>query len=104
MNIYHQYPFNLKCHSMLIFLSTVNINFSAGGFQAKYGDKLSSVLDITYRVPQNYGVTLNASLLGGSLTLEGISPNKKLNTIVGIRYRNNNLFINRYVTFFINFN
>ncbi len=29
-----------------------NINFSAGGFQAKYGDKLSSVLDITYRKPK----------------------------------------------------
>jgi len=71
-----------------------NIKFSAGGFQAKYGDKLSSVLDISYRVPQDFGVSLNASLLGGSLTLEGVSPNKKLSALVGFRYRNNSLFIN----------
>ena len=71
-----------------------NIKFSAGGFQANYGDKLSSVLDITYRVPKDYGVTLNASLLGGSLTVEGVSPNNKLSALVGVRYRNNSLFIN----------
>ena len=35
-----------------------NINFSAGGFQAKYGDKLSSVLDITYRKPTELSTTL----------------------------------------------
>ncbi len=71
-----------------------NINFSAGGFQAKYGDKLSSVLDITYRTPQEFGASINASLLGGSLTLEGLTPNKKLSALIGFRYRNNNLFIN----------
>lgn len=71
-----------------------NINFSAGGFQAKYGDKLSSVLDITYRTPKKYATSMSASLLGGSLTFEGISPNKKLSALLGFRYRDNSLFIN----------
>ncbi|PHO01392.1 TonB-dependent receptor, partial [Rhodobacteraceae bacterium 4F10] len=55
-----------------------NINFSAGGFQAKYGDKLSSVLDITYRKPTNFGVQLDLSLLGGSFTIEDTFANNKL--------------------------
>src|SRR5688572_26011668 len=46
------------------------INFSAGGFDANYGDKLSSVLDIRYRKPTSFGGTASASLLGGALHLE----------------------------------
>lgn len=71
-----------------------NINFSAGGFQAKYGDKLSSVLDITYRKPTNFGVQLDLSLLGGSFTIEDTFANNKLSAIVGVRYRDNSLFVN----------
>ena len=47
------------------------VDFSAGGFQSKYGDKMASVLDITYRNPKRFGASLEASLLGGSLTVEG---------------------------------
>jgi hypothetical protein len=71
-----------------------NVRFSAGGFQAKYGDKLSSVLDITYRTPTELATTLNASLLGGSTTIEGTMLNNKLSAILGVRYRDNSLFIN----------
>jgi hypothetical protein len=71
-----------------------NINFSAGGFQAKYGDKLSSVLDITYRKPSKNAVTIEASLLGASATFEGQFLNKKLSSITGVRYRDNSLFVN----------
>lgn len=71
-----------------------NVNFSAGGFQAKYGDKLSSVLDITYRNPQEFELAVSSSLLGGSITGEGTMLNKKLSILAGVRYRNNNLFIN----------
>ncbi|WP_233098794.1 TonB-dependent receptor [Aureibaculum flavum] len=74
---------------------TQNVKFSAGGFQAKYGDKLSSVLDITYKKPKSFGIGLEASLLGGSLTAEGISKDKKLSAILGARYRNNSLFVNQ---------
>lgn len=71
-----------------------NINFSAGGFQAKFGDKLSSVLDITYRKPTETATTIDASLLGASVTFEGAFLNNKLSTITGIRYRDNSLFVN----------
>ncbi len=73
---------------------TQNVSFSAGGFQSKYGDKLSSVLDITYRKPSQFGAAIELSLLGASATIEGISKDKKLNAIVGARYRNNSLFVN----------
>ena len=71
-----------------------NIDFSAGGFQAKYGDKLSSVLDITYRKPTETAITIDASLLGASATFEGQFFDKKLSAITGIRYRDNSLFVN----------
>ena len=41
-----------------------NVSFSAGGYSAKYGDKMSSVLDIVYKRPQAFEATLSASLLG----------------------------------------
>ncbi len=72
---------------------TSNVEFSAGGFQAKYGDKLSSVLDITYRKPVAYGASLDLSLLGASGSAEGISNDGRLSGIVGIRYRDNSLFV-----------
>lgn len=71
-----------------------NVEFSAGGFQAKYGDKLSSVLDITYRKPVQFGATFEASLLGGSLSVDAVSKNKKWTGITGVRYRNNSLLVN----------
>ena len=73
---------------------TSNVDFSAGGFQAKYGDKLSSVLDITYRRPVNFGATIDASLLGASGSVEGVSKSGRFSGILGIRYRDNSLFVN----------
>lgn len=75
-----------------------NIEFSAGGFQAKYGDKLSSVLDITYRKPTKFSASMEVNLLGGSISAEGISKNKKWSALVGIRYRNNSLLVNSQET------
>nr|WP_042492032.1 carboxypeptidase-like regulatory domain-containing protein [Aequorivita sublithincola] len=73
---------------------TSNVEFSAGGFQAKYGDKLSSVLDITYRKPVEFGASIDASLLGASGSVGGISKNGRLSGILGIRYRDNSLLVN----------
>lgn len=73
---------------------TSNVDFSAGGFQAKYGDKLSSVLDITYRRPTDFGASVDMSLLGASVAVEGISKDGRLTGIVGLRYRDNSLFVN----------
>ncbi|NND11853.1 MAG: TonB-dependent receptor plug domain-containing protein [Flavobacteriaceae bacterium] len=71
-----------------------NVDFSAGGFQAKYGDKLSSVLDITYRNPFRFGASANLSLLGGSISVESISKDSRFSAIGGIRYRDNSLLVN----------
>lgn len=71
-----------------------NVDFSAGGFQAKFGDKLSSVLDITYRKPTEFGASLEASLLGGSVSVDAVSKNKKWSAVTGVRYRNNSLLVN----------
>ncbi len=73
---------------------TSNVEFSAGGFQAKYGDKLSSVLDITYRKPVSFGTSLDLSFLGVNGAVEGVSKNGRFSGIAGIRYRDNSLFVN----------
>lgn len=75
-----------------------NVDFSAGGFQAKYGDKLSSVLDITYRIPKKFGVAAEASFLGGSLAVDAVSKDQKWTGIAGIRYRDNSLLVNSQET------
>lgn len=72
---------------------TSNVEFSAGGFQAKFGDKLSSVLDITYRKPVTFGATLDLSLLGATGSVEGMSKDGRFTGIAGIRYRDNSLFV-----------
>ena len=71
-----------------------NVEFSAGGFQAKYGDKLSSVLDITYRTPYEFSVDADLSLLGASVAVGAVSKDSKLTGIVGLRYRDNSLLVN----------
>ena len=71
-----------------------NVDFSAGGFQAKYGDKLSSVLDITYKRPREFEVAADLSLLGGSVAVGTASKDSKFTSITGLRYRDNSLLVN----------
>ncbi|MFL2567385.1 MAG: TonB-dependent receptor [Flavobacteriales bacterium] len=66
-----------------------SILFSAGGFSAKYGDKMSSVLDIKYKQPKKTASSLSLSLLGGSAHLEGISKNRRFSYLLGIRHKSN---------------
>ena len=63
------------------------VNFSAGGFEAKYGDKMSSVLDITYARPKNWEGSVQASLLGANL-YAGYG-NQKFSFSNGLRYKTN---------------
>ena len=70
------------------------INFSAGGFEAKYGDKMSSALNIYYRQPSKTEISGEASLIGGRLSLGLASKNKKLSALFSGRYRNTNLVLN----------
>lgn len=65
-----------------------NIEFSAGGFAAEYGDKMSSVLDVTYKRPRETAGSLTLSLLGAEAHVEGATKNEKLSYLVGARYKN----------------
>ena len=66
-----------------------NVNFYTGGFQAKYGDKMSSVLDIQYKKPTAFGGSVYISLLEQGLHLEGASKKGKVTYLVGVRNRSN---------------
>jgi len=66
---------------------TRNVNFYNGSFQAKYGDKISSVLDIQYKKPVDFGGSAYVGLLEQGLELEGTSKNKKFSYIIGARNR-----------------
>jgi len=71
-----------------------NLKFSAGGFEAKYGDKMSSVLDITYKRPTEFHGSVEASILGGNLQLEGATKNYRLSGMIGARYRTTQYLLN----------
>ncbi len=66
-----------------------NINFYNGGFQAKYGDKMSSVLDIQYKKPVSFGGSVYVSLLEQGLHLEGTSKDQKLSWLFSARSKTN---------------
>ncbi len=64
-----------------------SVDFSSGGFEARYGDKMSSVLDITYRRPKKFEASVNGSLLGSSVFLGFSRP--KFSMSHGLRYKTN---------------
>ncbi len=66
-----------------------NIAFSSGGFEAKYGDKMSSVLDITYKKPRKFAGSVSAGLLGANVHLENSSDNRRFTQLHGFRYYSN---------------
>ena len=66
-----------------------NISFYTGGFQAKYGDKISSVLDIQYKKPTAFSGSVYISLLEQGFHLEGSSKNQKLSWLFGVRSKTN---------------
>ena len=68
---------------------TKNVSFYNGGFQARYGDKMSSVLDIQYKKPRKFAGSAYVGLLEQGLHFEGSSKNNKFTFITGVRNRNN---------------
>ena len=73
-----------------------SIGFSTGGYEAKYGDKMSSALDITYRKPKKFEANAQASLLGGSAYI-GFS-NKKFAWANAVRYKTSKALLNTLQT------
>ena len=67
---------------------TNSVKFSAGGFEAKYGDKMSSVMDVEYKTPTGYGSSFSASLLGVTAHTEG-NVKDTFTYLVGVRYKSN---------------
>lgn len=70
-----------------------SVEFSAGGFGAEFGDKMSSVLNVNYRKPTRNEGSLSASFLGGSLYLGGKSKNNKWHSLIGARYKTSNYLL-----------
>ncbi|HKO80054.1 MAG TPA: TonB-dependent receptor plug domain-containing protein, partial [Chitinophagaceae bacterium] len=75
-----------------------NINFYNGGFQAKYGDKMSSVLDIQYNKPKRFGGSAYVGILEQGLHVEGTSNNNKFSYLIGARNRSNKNLLSRQET------
>lgn len=73
-----------------------NIQFSTGGFPARYGDKMSSALDITYREPEAFELSLSGSLMGASLALGQNSG--KFSQLHGLRFKKNNSLLSSLET------
>lgn len=80
-----------------------NLVFSAGGFEARYGDKLSSALDVSYRSPKHNASGFQMGLLGASFFVDGVFKAKKpvgardsvrFSYIIGGRYRGNKNILN----------
>lgn len=65
-----------------------NLKFSSGGFPARYADKMSSALDITYREPEAFEGAADISLMGGALTLGNNTG--KFSQLSGVRFKKNN--------------
>jgi hypothetical protein len=68
--------------------------FSAGGFGAEYGDKMSSVLDVKYTRPNEFGGSFYASLLGAGATVGGTAAKNKFSYLAGFRYKTNQYVLN----------
>lgn len=73
-----------------------SIKFSSGGFPARYADKMSSALDITYREPEAFETAVSLSLMGGSLTLG--TNSRKFSQLHGLRLKRNNSLLSSLET------
>lgn len=75
-----------------------DLSFSSGGFEVKYGDKMSSVLDVRYKRPEEFAGSVSASFLGGSAHLEGkthpFGGDRALRILVGARYKTTQYLLN----------
>lgn len=75
-----------------------DIEFSAGGWQPRFGDKLSSVLSVKYKTPYRFKGSASLSLLGGSLHIENASKNERVSYVVGIRHKRAQYLLNTLET------
>lgn len=97
IEIYRPFLVNTGQQEGLSFVNSSLVSsllFSAGGFGVQYGDKMSSVLDVKYRKPTEFGGSFSASLLGAELDFGGVALKNKLTYLVGVRYKTNSYILN----------
>lgn len=70
------------------------VEFSAGAFNAEFGDRMSSVLNVSYRMPTSFQSGVSLSLLGASAYTEGVLGNRKFSYITGVRYKTSSYLLN----------
>ena len=70
------------------------VEFSSGGWQPKYGDKLASVLSVDYKTPDKFAASLTGSLVGGAAHAEARSANGRVSYLAGVRYKNAQYVLN----------
>ncbi len=75
-----------------------SVEFSAGGWQPKYGDKLSSSLNIQYKKPKSFAASASLGLLGGTGHIEGITAKDRLSYILGVRHKSSTYLLNTQET------
>lgn len=101
IEIYRPFLVNSGQQEGLSFINSYlvsSILFSAGGFGVQYGDKMSSVLDVKYKTPTEFGGSFSASLLGAELNFGGVAAKNKLTYLVGTRYKTNRYLLNSLQT------
>jgi len=99
-NVYRPFLTRSGQQEGMSFINTAlvkSIQFSAGGFDSEYGDKLSSVLDIKYKTPTVFKSSIMASLLGVEMHAEQ-QVGTRFSYLVGARYRSNGYFLNALPT------
>lgn len=74
------------------------VEFSAGGWQAKWGDKLSSVLNVDYKNPTSFAGSASIGLLGGNAHIEGTNKSKRFSYLAGIRHKDLSYLLNTLET------
>ncbi|MEQ8924270.1 MAG: TonB-dependent receptor, partial [Fulvivirga sp.] len=75
-----------------------SVEFSAGGWQPKYGDKLSSVLNVTYKEPEEFHASASIGLLGGSVHAEGVGIENRMSYALGVRHKSSQYLLNTLET------
>lgn len=75
-----------------------SVRFSAGGWQPKYGDKLSSVLNVKYKKPRSFSGSASIALLGGSAHVERTDKTQRVTYVAGIRHKASQYLLNTLET------
>jgi hypothetical protein len=63
------------------------VQFSAGGWEAAYGDRLASMLNVNYLVPKEWGSGLTLGLLGANAHIKGVGRNRRFSFVAGVRHK-----------------